>query len=129
MGLISNVRAYLPKPRTIPCGLMKRTNFVIDHDGYLYKCEHFVGQKKYSVGNIFDGLLYPVFQHKFEEKEFNVECEKCSIFPICRGGCSQKRYIGSSSIQCESKINETKQIIMTIIGIFLMMMMNIPEVS
>ena len=116
MGLKSNVKSYLPKPRTIPCGLMKRSNFVIDHNGYLYKCEHFVGQKKYSVGNVVDGLLYPVFQHDFEDKGFDKRCTNCSIFPICRGGCSQKRFIGSSSIECKSKMEETKQIILKIIG-------------
>ena len=115
-NLTEQIIKYLPEPRVVPCGLMKRTNFVIDHEGFLYKCEHYVGKPQFSVGNVHDGLLYPPFQSEFEDTPFFENCDTCSIFPLCRGGCSQKRFIGSSSVACEKKKKEIMTTLQLIIG-------------
>lgn len=115
LNLLQNLKSYLPKPRTIPCGLLKRSNFVIDSEGYLYKCEHYIGQPQYSVGDVSIGLLYSAFYSQLVQTPFDKKCETCSLLPICRGGCSQKRIEGLSSVSCEGKKKEIKTIIQMII--------------
>lgn len=116
MKLDKQLKAYLPNSSVIPCGLMKRTNFVIDNNGFLYKCEHFIGRPEYSVGSVSEGLLYPKFQRAFEETPFMEQCRSCAVFPVCRGGCSQKRYAGTSSVSCKQKKEEVLTILHRIVG-------------
>lgn len=116
IGLANNVKSYLPSPRTIPCGLMQKTSFVIDNSGNLFKCEHFVGKQSYSIGNVKEGLLFPEIQQKFLETPLYDNCSSCVIYPLCRGGCSQKRFIGEKCVSCEEKKREIEFILRKILG-------------
>ena len=108
LGMRKMIKDYLPFPRTVPCGLMQKMNYVIDSDGFLYKCEHYVGKKEYSIGNVEYGVTYPEIYKKFITTPLKQECRNCYIFPICRGGCSQKRFVGEESVSCEKKKEEIK---------------------
>ena len=100
------VKKFLPSPHAIPCGLMQKTNYVIDSSGLLYKCEHFVGKPSFSIGNVVEGELYPSIKRKFIETPMYEKCSTCPIYPVCRGGCSQKRFAGESSVSCDNKMSE-----------------------
>lgn len=115
IGWKNQLKNFIPVPKTIPCGLMQAVNFVIDPNGYLYKCEHFVGNSNFSIGTVEKGILYPAFYNDFLECHMFEECKNCSIYPICRGGCSQKRFMGQSSVSCSQKQKEIVDILRLII--------------
>lgn len=80
----------LPSSLTNACTSVNENCFVIDADGFLYKCWNEIGDKKYSFGHIKDGfnlrgialdyINYDVTKEK--------ECKKCNLLPICMGGCN-----------------------------------------
>lgn len=68
--------------------------FVIDPQGYLYKCWADVGLKERSVGNLVDGITnYDIFSQFIvgSDKFADTKCRKCSYLPICNGGCNLYR--------------------------------------
>ena len=75
-------------------------SFLIDCEGFMYKCWSQIGDKRNSVGNIMNlksnrdekmrhiqWLMWNPFDHE--------ECRTCNILPLCMGGCP---YLG---INCD----------------------------
>lgn len=68
--------------------------FVIDPQGYLYKCWADVGMKERSMGNLVDGITNYDIVSQFiigSDKFADNKCRKCSYLPICDGGCNLYR--------------------------------------
>jgi uncharacterized protein len=72
---------------------------VIEHDGSLYSCDHFV-YKEYCLGNIMDTdiqeLVNSPFQKKFGEDKRNrltKKCRDCEVLFLCQGACPKNRII------------------------------------
>lgn len=77
------------------CTAHFESSFVIDPQGYLYKCWVDVGQPQRAIGNLRDGITnanlacrYMLGTDKFSDEK----CLNCSLFPICDGGCSRYRF-------------------------------------
>lgn len=78
----------LPLPRRQPancykiCGL----NFCIGPEGELYRCEHWLGRKELSSGNIQN---FQLPEDEIQSINFNrpKKCLNCSILPVCLSGC------------------------------------------
>jgi len=85
-----------PVPDRMNCGADYLYSYVIDADGYLYKCWNDIGNKKESIGNLNDiedfsqitinpnsnyckYMTWSPFIFK--------KCRECEILPICLGGC------------------------------------------
>lgn len=68
--------------------------------GELYPCHQFVGDEKYSLGNIWDGITNTAVQEEF--KCCNIyarpECDKCWAKLYCSGGCAANAYHATGSI-------------------------------
>lgn len=94
---ISLMNAY-PRLTANFCGADLKNSYVVDSEGYLYKCWNDVGVKEKSVGNLnadslpeyipnldifYSYMLYDVTQ--------DPECKECKYLPICMGGCPFKR--------------------------------------
>ncbi len=67
-------------------------SYVVDPNRKLYPCWEFVGNEKYSVGEITDDGHFKVKPYYYDVKakdptEFE-ECKKCPFLPICGGGCA-----------------------------------------
>lgn len=83
-----NINHFYPLYKPVVCSSISSNSFVIDPEGYLYKCWNVVCNKSFSIGNLKDGI-------KFKQKEFlewaNWElpdrCLKCEIMPICQSSC------------------------------------------
>lgn len=62
--------------------------------GDLYPCHQFVGQEKFLMGNVYDGILRKDIQDEF--KCCNVyakeKCKKCFAKFYCSGGCAANSY-------------------------------------
>lgn len=69
--------------------------------GELFPCHQFVGDEKYSLGNIWDGVTNPAVQEEF--RSCNVyarpECRDCWARLYCSGGCAANAYHASGSVQ------------------------------
>ncbi|MDP4107932.1 MAG: SPASM domain-containing protein, partial [Bacillota bacterium] len=67
----------------------------------LFPCHQFVGDEKYSMGNIWDGITKPEMQSQF--KEINcyskVECQDCWAKLYCSGGCPANALHATGSLK------------------------------
>lgn len=69
--------------------------------GDLYPCHQFVGDEKYLLGNIYDGVKNTAVQDEF--MECNVysreECRDCWARLYCSGGCAANAYHATGSVK------------------------------
>ncbi len=68
--------------------------------GDLYPCHQFVGEEKFRLGSVFEGVTNPALQEEF--RGCNVyarpECADCWAKLYCSGGCAANAYHASGSI-------------------------------
>ena len=68
--------------------------------GELYPCHQFVGDPKYSLGNIWDGVKNTDVQDEFRgcNSYSRPECRDCWAKLYCSGGCAANAYHATGSI-------------------------------
>ena len=68
--------------------------------GELFPCHQFVGDEKYSLGNIWDGVTNTKVQDGFRSLSAYArpECNDCWAKLYCSGGCAANSYHASGSI-------------------------------
>ena len=68
--------------------------------GELYPCHQFVGDEKYSLGNIYDGITNKEIQDEFRSCNAYAreECRDCWAKLYCSGGCAANAYHATGSI-------------------------------
>lgn len=68
--------------------------------GELFPCHQFVGDSKYSLGNIFDGVKNKELVNKFKNCNAYArkECQNCWAKLYCSGGCAANAYHASGNI-------------------------------
>lgn len=81
-------------------------SLVIEHDGSVYSCDHFV-DPKYYLGNIKTQTLGELAMLKMQEnfglnklKANSEECKKCKYFNLCFGECPKNRFINNKNYLC-----------------------------
>jgi uncharacterized protein len=84
----------LPSPVSNHCVTQSIAGFVMDHEGYLYRCFNHIGDGTLSMGKIHDDINY--YHHNFLnmfgfDPFGRQECRECDILPICMGGCPSRR--------------------------------------
>ena len=69
--------------------------------GDLYPCHQFVGDDKYKLGNIYDGVTNTVIQDEFMECNVYTrpECADCWAKLYCSGGCAANAYHATGSVK------------------------------
>lgn len=88
------------------CSAGMENSFVIDPDGYMYRCLVEIGNVRNSYGNILDSnyeennesmnnLKYLMY-NPFEKKE----CIKCKVLPLCMGGCVYYALKNKNKLDC-----------------------------
>ena len=74
--------------------------FAVTPWGDLYPCHQFVGDEKYLMGNVWDGVANTDIQENF--RKCNVyarkECDDCWARLYCSGGCAANAYHASGDI-------------------------------
>ncbi len=62
--------------------------------GDLYPCHQFVGEEKYKLGNIYDGITNKTAQDEFGNSNVYTkpECDSCWARLYCSGGCAANAY-------------------------------------
>lgn len=100
---------YYPSLRGNYCGADQINSFVIDPEGYIYKCWNEIGNIDRSNGNIKDikeEKIPEAFQFNntldyMSYSPFDSEkCLDCKLLPMCMGGCPYFRVNGDSEA-CE----------------------------
>ncbi len=75
--------------------------FAVTPWGDLYPCHQFVGDEKYLMGNIWDGVTASETQEEF--RQCNVyarpECDDCWARLYCSGGCAANAYHATGDIR------------------------------
>ncbi len=68
--------------------------------GELFPCHQFVGDEKYSLGNIFDGVNNTAVQDEFRgcNAYARKECRDCWARLYCSGGCAANAYHATGNI-------------------------------
>lgn len=91
---IRSKKSLYPKLDCTFHSCMDNNAFVIDPNGFLYKCWADVGIENRSIGTLSTGIKdyrivsqYMVGTDKFSDKK----CLKCGFLPICDGGCNLYR--------------------------------------
>lgn len=69
--------------------------------GDLYPCHQFVGDEKYKMGNIYDGITNTALQQEFKlcNAYARPECKDCWAKLYCSGGCAANAYHATGSIK------------------------------
>lgn len=69
-------------------------------NGELYPCHQFVGDEKFLLGNIWDGITNSEVLKQFEQCNVysHKECKDCFAKLYCSGGCSANAYHATGSV-------------------------------
>lgn len=74
------------------------TGPVLEHNGDLYSCDHFV-EPKYKLGNIHETHMLEMLASQAQQKfgadkrdTLTAQCKRCDVLPLCNGGCPKDRF-------------------------------------
>ncbi|MEA4822790.1 MAG: thioether cross-link-forming SCIFF peptide maturase [Clostridiaceae bacterium] len=69
--------------------------------GYLYPCHQFVGEEKFKLGNVWDGVTNHGMQDEFAACNVyaRAECRDCWAKLYCSGGCAANAYHATGSVK------------------------------
>ena len=107
-----NKMSIYPQVRFNYCCADYINSFVIDNEGYLYKCWNHVGRKHTSCGNLLSGESQ--FFNKNHLKWIlrnpakSEKCKDCKYLPICAGGCPDRMLEENEAICDTVKFNLDK---------------------
>lgn len=78
------------------CVNEREASVIIAPDGGLYDCIAGIGLPEFRVCSIFDPIRTYLAKRAArlgKVPRINAQCEQCSSYPICRGGCAYERFI------------------------------------
>ena len=84
----------LPSPMSTFCMSQVVSSFLIDAEGFIYKCFNHVGDQSKAMGKISEEIDYqhPNFTRLFTFDPFTDPlCSACNLLPVCMGGCPARR--------------------------------------
>lgn len=93
-----------PQLRAAACGADSVSSYVIDAEGFLYKCWCDIGRDDSKVGNIISECTINntrLLDYMLYDPTMNSTCRDCNVLPICMGGCPYKR-LADSDDNCTS---------------------------
>lgn len=85
---------FKPQTQFGSCSAIYENHYVIDPNGILYKCWADLEVKERAIGDIYNGINDWAYVSEYtmnSDKFTDPKCLKCSIFPICDGGCNRFR--------------------------------------
>lgn len=91
-GFTADDYPYYPGIKGNYCCADQVNAYVVDPDGFMFKCWNNIGMVEEAVGNILE-VENPKMKHVAENinwmsnNPFEGECLDCKLLPICMGGC------------------------------------------
>jgi uncharacterized protein len=121
---IINLLKVNPRSGSRLCSAIKQSNYVVDPNGNLHKCLGEVGDAEDRIGYVDEeggiNLNYKAMEWLAWSPFDNADCMRCSVLPICRGGCmfnqlmkqiKGERYVFKKSGRCATiKANMPKML-------------------
>jgi uncharacterized protein len=106
--------------RYLSCGV-GRNMYAVDINGDLFPCHRFVGNKEYSLGNIYSGVKN---KEKFIDKQYifnHLQCRNCWVQNLCLGGCPNENLVSTGDMQVSPDRNckFTKKVYEELIKVYL----------
>lgn len=89
-GYINDLFQLGIRYRPLPCSAYSPYFYVVDVQGHLLKCEHYIPDPCYSgiVGDLDNGITNHENMGVWTDRNYPYErCTKCDCLPICQGGC------------------------------------------
>lgn len=83
-----------------PCTFLRNNFLTIDPQGNIGKCIYGMGDKDFVVGNVNDDFelsMQNISQFVAIEPDFGAACRKCSVLPLCMGGCRRENLAAGGS--------------------------------
>lgn len=107
MGLASQGYPHYPGIKANYCGADSMNTYVIDPEGYKYKCWNEVGMIDLAVGNLMwneDDYPEQMVCREMRYMTYNPmtrpNCKECEVLPICMGGCPYEA-VRTNNENCE----------------------------
>lgn len=107
MGLASQGYPHYPGIKANYCGADSINTFVVDPEGYKYKCWNEVGMTDLAVGNLLwqdedspEEMVCREMRYMTYNPMANSQCRDCEVLPICMGGCPYEA-VRSGTVNCE----------------------------
>lgn len=105
-GFDAGTKLQYAHPRINYCGADVYHTFVVDPNGFLYKCWHDVGNVRESIGSV-ENIEAALTSSKaakwlFSDATNNDECKLCKVLPLCMGGCPSMNFYTSSKSTCQA---------------------------
>lgn len=85
---------FIRRNKIASCWYTTQNGLCIGPKGEFYTCEHHIGNKKYIIGNVKEGLFYNQTMELFYNNRYYEECKTCALYPKCLGGCIKDRIHG-----------------------------------
>jgi uncharacterized protein len=85
---------FRPMTKSGSCSAIYENNYIIDPEGFLFKCWADFGLEDRKIGHVSTGITNWKFVSEYmvnSDKFVDEKCLKCRIFPICEGGCNRFR--------------------------------------
>jgi len=106
VGFDQALKRLYPKKRIIYCSAPLDNVFVIDPFGFLYKCWNDICEQEHSIGTVQEYINgYPMQAETEKWSNYSAlekePCSKCTLFPICGGGCPRQVIHLKSDNVCE----------------------------
>lgn len=78
-----------------PCLFNRELSLIIDPYGNLSKCLYGIGDKNFVFGNLSESITNQITANKAQmidinEIKLDEKCFKCSVLPLCNGGCRRE---------------------------------------
>jgi uncharacterized protein len=85
---------FKPFIKSGSCSAIYENHYIIDPEGFLFKCWADFGLEDRKIGHVSTGITSWKFVSEYmvnSDKFVDEKCLKCRIFPICEGGCNRFR--------------------------------------
>ena len=105
------------EPKGAGCGYMVDGRGLIDHNGFIYRCEHQINNKNFAIGDVINGYYYNSIDSSFIDYQLPEKCKTCSIMPVCMGGCVSDIIYDKKETDCENIKNDIFHMVKTISNI------------
>ena len=107
--MYDSILGNIPQPRYVSCGALKKNNYAIDSNGNLVKCEHYIGDDDKASGDVVNGPCFANSEMEFYKTTVKDKCRKCSLYPVCRGGCMERLINRGVEVDCDAYKEKIRQ--------------------
>ena len=107
----AGMKAYPLHPSINNCYGSNPNSIVIGTDGVLTKCQSSPSSERQMIGTVFSGIQYNTNYQKWVYENLISECNRCQIYPMCLGGCTDA-YLSNSVSPCKKEKYYLKVLLM-----------------